>query len=48
MRSFDAGEVYAVVAGEGVERPGLLESDGSVRAPTAGFRLYGFQFTPKP
>ena len=48
VRSFDAGEVYAVVAGEGVERPGLLESDGSVRAPTAGFRLYGFQFTPKP
>jgi hypothetical protein len=46
VRSFAAGGAYAVVAGAGVERPGVHAGDGSVEAPAAGFRLYGFQFTP--
>jgi hypothetical protein len=45
--SFSAGEAYAVLAGDGVERPGLHAGDGDVEAPVAGFRLYGYQFTPK-
>lgn len=48
VRSFSAGAAYAVVAGEGVDEPGLRESDGVVEAPAAGFRLHGFQFTPAP
>jgi hypothetical protein len=46
VRSFTAGGAYAVVAGEGVAEPGPTPSDGTVEAPVAGFRLYGFQFTP--
>jgi hypothetical protein len=46
VRSFTAGSAYAVVGGAGVDEPGLREGDGSVEAPAAGFRLYGFQFTP--
>ncbi len=46
VRSYTAGAVYAVLAGAGVDEPGLHEGDGSVEAPAAGFRLYGFQFTP--
>ena len=44
--SFTAGGAYAVVAGAGVDEPGPVEGDGTVEAPVAGFRLYGFQFTP--
>jgi hypothetical protein len=47
VRSFSAGEAYAVLAGEGVEEAGPVPTDGTVEAPVAGFRLYGFQFTPK-
>jgi len=47
VRSFSASEAYAVVSGAGVEDPGLRETDGLVKAPAAGFRLYGFQFTPE-
>jgi hypothetical protein len=47
VRSYSAGAAYAVLAGPGVERPGLHESDGGVIAPAAGCRLYGFQFTPE-
>lgn len=46
VRSFSAGGAYAVLAGKGVDEPGPMESDGTVVAPVAGFRLYGFQFTP--
>jgi hypothetical protein len=46
-RSFSAGAVYAVVAGAGVDAPGLHEGDGRVTAEQAGLRLYGYQFTPK-
>jgi len=46
-RSFSAGAAYAVLAGAGVDEPGLHETDGRVEAPAAGFRLYGYQFTPK-
>lgn len=46
VRSFDAGAAYAVVAGTGVDEPGPRRGDGTVEAPAAGFRLYGFQFTP--
>jgi hypothetical protein len=46
-RSFSAGAAYAVLAGAGVEHPGLRETDGLVEAPEPGFRLYGYQFTPK-
>ncbi|MEX1142774.1 MAG: hypothetical protein WD993_02125 [Thermoleophilaceae bacterium] len=46
VRSFTAGGAYAVVAGAGVDEPGLRETDGSVEASAAAFRLYGFQFTP--
>lgn len=45
--SFDAGAVYTVLAGAGVERPGLHEGDGSVTASAPGLRLHGYQFTPK-
>jgi len=45
--SFSAGTAYAVLAGAGVEQPGLHETDGRVEAPEPGFRLYGYQFTPK-
>jgi hypothetical protein len=48
VRSFSAGAAYAVVAGAGVEEPGLREGDGTVEAPAAGFRLHGLQFTPAP
>lgn len=48
VRSFNAGAAYAVVAGAGADEPGLRESDGTVEASTAGFRLHGFQFTPVP
>jgi hypothetical protein len=47
VRSYSAGAAYAVIAGAGVDEPGLHEGDGSVEAPAAGFRLYGFQFTPR-
>jgi hypothetical protein len=47
VRSYTAGAAYAVLAGTGVEQPGLLQGDGSVEALAAGFRLYGFQFTPQ-
>jgi hypothetical protein len=47
VRSFSAGGAYAILAGEGVEQPGPVLTDGSVEAPVAGFRLYGFQFTPR-
>jgi hypothetical protein len=46
VRSFTAGGAYAVLAGEGVSEPGPIETDGTVEAPAAGARLYGFQFTP--
>jgi hypothetical protein len=46
-QSFSAGAAYAVLAGAGVDEPGLHETDGRVEAPEAGFRLYGYQFTPK-
>lgn len=46
-RSFDAGAAYAVLAGAGVDRPGLHPGDGSVTAAEPGLRLFGFQFTPK-
>jgi hypothetical protein len=46
-RSFSAGAAYAVLAGAGVDDPGLHETAGRVEAPAAGFRLYGYQFTPK-
>lgn len=46
VRSFAAGGAHAVLAGAGVDEPGLRESDGTVEAPAAGFRLHGFQFTP--
>lgn len=47
VRSFSAGGAYAVTAGTGVAAPGVHRTDGSVQAPAAGFRLYGFQFTPQ-
>jgi hypothetical protein len=46
VRSFTAGAAYAVLAGTGVTEPGPVESNGLVESPAAGFRLYGFQFTP--
>jgi hypothetical protein len=46
VRSFTAGGAYAVLAGEGVSRPGPVETDGAVEADSPGLRLYGFQFTP--
>jgi hypothetical protein len=46
-QSFSAGAAYAVLAGAGVDVAGLHETDGHVEAPEAGFRLYGYQFTPK-
>jgi hypothetical protein len=46
-RSFSAGAAYAVLAGEGIDEPGLRESDGLVEAEQVGLRLYGYQFTPK-
>jgi SAM-dependent methyltransferase len=46
VRSFTAGEAWAVVAGAGVDEPGLRPTDGAVAATAAGFRLHGFQFTP--
>ena len=46
-RSFSAGAAYAVLAGAGVDEPGLHEGDGLVTATEAGLRLYGYQFTPK-
>ncbi|NLT06177.1 MAG: DipZ protein [Solirubrobacterales bacterium] len=45
--SFDAGSAYAVLAGVGIDRPGLYEGDGTVTAAEAGLRLHGYQFTPK-
>jgi hypothetical protein len=45
--SFSAGAAYAVLAGVGIDEPGLHESDGTVEAVEAGLRLYGYQFTPK-
>jgi len=45
--SFSAGAAYAVLAGAGVERPGLHEGEGRVTADQAGLRLFGYQFTPK-
>jgi hypothetical protein len=45
--SFSAGAAYAVLAGAGVDEPGLHESDGLVEATEAGLRLYGYQFSPK-
>jgi hypothetical protein len=45
--SFSAGAAYAVLAGPGIERPGLHEGDGRVTADQAGLRLFGYQFTPK-
>jgi hypothetical protein len=45
--SYSAGAAYAVLAGAGVERPGLHEGDGEVVADQAGLRLFGYQFTPK-
>ncbi len=47
VRSFRAGEAWAVLSGAGLE-PGLYESDGTVVAEEAGMRLHGFQFTPLP
>jgi hypothetical protein len=47
VRSYTAGAAYAVLAGAGVDEPGLHEGDGAVEATAAGFRLYGFQFTPQ-
>ena len=44
--SFDAGSAWAVVSGD-EEEPGLRPSDGTVIASGPGFRLHGFQFTPK-
>ena len=45
--SFDAGSAWAVVSGND-EEPGLRATDGTVVASGPGFRLHGFQFTPKP
>jgi hypothetical protein len=47
VRSFRAGEAWAVLSGAGLD-PGLYESDGAVVADQAGLRLHGFQFTPLP
>jgi hypothetical protein len=47
LRSFSAGEAFAVLSGAGVE-PGLYETDGTVVAESPGLRLHGFQFTPQP
>lgn len=46
--TFDAGGAFAVLSGEGVEEPGLYETDGTVVAEAPGLRLHGFQFTPRP
>lgn len=46
-QSFSAGAAYVVLAGAGIDEPGLHESDGVVEAAQAGLRLYGYQFTPK-
>ena len=45
--SFDAGSAWAVVSGD-EEQPGLRPTDGTIVASGPGFRLHGFQFTPKP
>jgi hypothetical protein len=45
--SFSAGAAFAVLAGAGVDEPGLHETDGLVEATAPGFRLHGYQFTPK-
>lgn len=45
--SFDAGGAWAVLSGEGVDEPGLHETEGTVVAESPGLRVHGFQFTPK-
>ena len=45
--SFDAGSAWAVVSGDD-DVPGLRATDGTVVAPGPGFKLHGFQFTPRP
>jgi hypothetical protein len=48
VKSFSAGQAFAVLSGDGVE-PGLYEvPDGVVSAESPGLRLHGFQFTPIP
>lgn len=44
---FDAGGAWVVLSGEGVEEPGLYETDGTVVADAPGLLLHGFQFTPR-
>lgn len=46
--TFDAGGAWAVLSGEGVDEPGLYETDGTVVAEAPGLRVHGFQFTPHP
>ena len=46
IRSFDAGETYAVLSGGELE-PGVYESDGRIVADEPGVRLHGFQFVPR-
>jgi hypothetical protein len=46
VKSFRAGEAWAVLSGA-VEEPGLYEArEGLVEATDPGVRLHGFQFTP--
>ncbi|HXD59157.1 MAG TPA: hypothetical protein VN606_14620 [Thermoleophilaceae bacterium] len=48
VKSFSAGQAFAVLSGDRVE-PGLYEvPDGVVSAESPGLRLHGFQFTPIP
>jgi hypothetical protein len=48
VKSFTAGQAFAVLSGDEVE-PGLYEvPDGVVNAESPGLRLHGFQFTPIP
>jgi hypothetical protein len=46
--AFEGGGAWAVLSGEGIEEPGLYETDGNVVADGPGLRLHGFQFTPRP
>jgi hypothetical protein len=48
VKSFTAGQAFAVLSGDEVE-PGLYEvPNGVVSAESPGLRLHGFQFTPIP
>jgi hypothetical protein len=44
--TWEGGSAWAVVSGD-EEEPGLRSTDGTIVAPGPGFRLHGFQFTPK-